>query len=319
MISSKTTLFILLVIASLASVALALSIGSVSNADAAIIYQLRLPRVLAAFAVGGLLAMSGSLLQVLTRNPLAEPSVLGVSGGAAVGALAVLMMGGAGTIWVAGGAWIGAIIVMLLLWLLVGGYSAHPSRMLMAGVMIATACGAISTLMITFASNVAMPGMIHWLMGDLDSVISLEAVGAILGVWLSVLILVWRLSPKIHLLQLGTDKAFTLGIDVSYVQWMMVLLSALSAAAAVSIAGSIGFVGLLVPHLLRALIVKKHGPDQKFLLPASALLGGTFLVLADMFARTIITPSQLPVGIITALIGVPSFLWILSRFRHWNA
>jgi iron complex transport system permease protein len=319
MTSSKITLFVLLVIASVASVALALSIGSVSNADAAIIYQLRLPRVLAAFAVGGLLAMSGALLQVLTRNPLAEPSVLGVSGGAAVGALAVLMMGGAGTIWVAGGAWIGAIIVMLLLWLLVGGYSAHPSRMLLAGVMITTACGAISILMITFASNVAMPGMIHWLMGDLDSVISLEAVGAILGVWLSVLILVWRLSPKIHLLQLGTDKALTLGIDVSHVQWMMVLLSALSAAAAVSIAGSIGFVGLLVPHLLRALIVKKHGPDQKFLLPASALLGGTFLVLADMFARTIIAPSQLPVGIITALIGVPSFLWILSRFRHWNA
>ena len=318
MTSSKTTLFILLVIASLASVALALSIGSVSNADAAIIYQLRLPRVLAAFAVGGLLAMSGALLQVLTRNPLAEPSVLGVSGGASVGALAVLMLGGAGTIWVAGGAWVGAIVVMLLLWLLVGGYSAHPSRMLLAGVMIATACGAISTLMITFASNVAMPGMIHWLMGDLDSVISLEAVGAILGVWLSVLILVWRLSPKIHLLQLGSDKALTLGVDVSYVQWMMVLLSALSAAAAVSIAGSIGFVGLLVPHLLRALIVKKHGPDQKFLLPASALLGGTFLVLADMFARTIIAPSQLPVGIITALIGVPSFLWILSRFRHWN-
>jgi iron complex transport system permease protein len=318
MTSSKTTLFILLVIGSLVSVALALSIGSVSNADAAIIYQLRLPRVLAAFAVGGLLAMSGALLQVLTRNPLAEPSVLGVSGGASVGALAVLMMGGAGTIWVAGGAWIGAVVVMLLLWLLVGGYSAHPSRMLLAGVMIATACGAISTLMITFASNVAMPGMIHWLMGDLDSVISLEAVGAILGVWLSVLILVWRLSPKIHLLQLGTDKALTLGVDVSYVQWMMVLLSALSAAAAVSIAGSIGFVGLLVPHLLRAVIVKKHGPDQKFLLPASALLGGTFLVLADMFARTIIAPSQLPVGIITALIGVPSFLWILSRFRHWN-
>ena len=318
MTSSKTTLLVLLVIASLAAVALALSIGSVSNADAAIIYQLRLPRVLTAFAVGGLLAMSGALLQVLTRNPLAEPSVLGVSGGASVGALAVLMMGGAGTIWVAGGAWVGAIVVMLLLWLLVGGYSAHPSRMLLAGVMIATACGAISTLMITFASNVEMPGMIHWLMGDLDSVISLEAVGAILGVWLSVLILVWRLSPKIHLLQLGTDKALTLGVDVSYIQWMMVLLSALSAAAAVSIAGSIGFVGLLVPHLLRAVIVKKHGPDQRFLLPASALLGGTFLVLADMFARTIIAPSQLPVGIITALIGVPSFLWILSRFRHWN-
>ncbi|MEY2706593.1 MAG: hypothetical protein RI905_344 [Pseudomonadota bacterium] len=317
--TSKTTTLILLAILSLASVVLALFIGSVSDADAAIIYQLRLPRVLAAFAVGGLLAMSGSLLQVLTRNPLAEPSVLGVSGGASVGALAVLMLGGAGTIWVAGGAWLGAITVMILLWVLVGGFSAHPSRLLLAGVMVATGCGAITTLMIAFASNVAMPGMIHWLMGDLDSVMSLESVGAILGVWLSVLIIVWRLSPKIHLLQLGTDKAMTLGVDVAYIQWVMVLLSALAAAAAVSIAGSIGFVGLLVPHILRALIVKHHGPDQRFLLPASALLGGTFLVLSDMFARTVISPSQLPVGVITALIGVPSFLWILSRFRHWSS
>ena len=319
MTSSKTTTFILLAILSLASVVLALFVGSVSDADAAIIYQLRLPRVLAAFAVGGLLAMSGSLLQVLTRNPLAEPSVLGVSGGASVGALGVLMLGGAGTIWVAGGAWLGAVIVMILLWILVGGFSAHPSRLLLAGVMVATGCGAITTLMIAFASNVAMPGMIHWLMGDLDSVMSLESVGAVLGVWLSVLIILWKLSPKIHLLQLGTDKAMTLGVDVSYMQWVMVLLSALSAAAAVSIAGAIGFVGLLVPHILRALIVKHHGPDQRFLLPASALLGGAFLVLSDMFARTVIAPSQLPVGVITALIGVPSFLWILSRFRHWSS
>ena len=319
MTSSKTATLILLATLSLVSVVLALNVGSVSDADAAIIYQLRLPRVLAAFAVGGLLAMSGSLLQVLTRNPLAEPSVLGVSGGASVGALGVLMLGGAGTIWVAGGAWLGAVIVMILLWILVGGFSAHPSRLLLAGVMVATGCGAITTLMIAFASNVAMPGMIHWLMGDLDSVMSLESVGAVLGVWMSVLIIIWKLSPKIHLLQLGTDKAMTLGVDVSYIQWVMVLLSALSAAAAVSIAGSIGFVGLLVPHILRALIVKHHGPDQRFLLPASALLGGAFLVLSDMFARTVIAPSQLPVGVITALIGVPSFLWILSRFRHWSS
>jgi iron complex transport system permease protein len=316
---SKPTIFLLLVTMSLASVALALSIGSVTNADSAIIYQLRLPRVLVAFAVGGLLAMSGSLLQVLTRNPLAEPSVIGVSGGASVGALAVLMMGGAGTIWVAGGAWMGAVVVMLLLWTLVGGYATHPSRLLLAGVMIATGCGAISTLMITFASNVAMPGMIHWLMGDLDSILSLEAVGAILSLWLIVLVVIWRLAPKIHLLQLGTDKAVTLGVDVTSLQWIIVLLAALSAAAAVSVAGSIGFVGLLVPHILRAFIIKKHGPDQKFLLPASAFLGGSFLVLSDMVARTVIAPSQLPVGVITALIGVPSFLWLLSRLRHWNS
>jgi iron complex transport system permease protein len=319
MTSSKATLFLLLVIASLASVALALSIGSVSDADAAIIYQLRLPRVLTAFAVGGLLAMSGTLLQVLTRNPLAEPSVLGVSGGASVGALAVLTMGGAGTFWVAGGAWLGALVVLLLLWLLVGGFTAHSSRLLLAGVMIATGCGAIVTLMISFASNATLPGMIHWLMGDLDSVMSLESVGAILGVWLSVLLILWKLSPKIHLMQLGTDKAMTLGVDVTHIQWLIVLVSAFATAAAVSIAGAIGFVGLLVPHVLRAFIVKKHGPDQKFLLPASALLGGIFLVLSDMIARTVIAPSQLPVGVITALIGVPSFLWILSRLRHWSS
>jgi iron complex transport system permease protein len=316
---SKPTIFLLLVTLSLASVALALSVGSASNADSAIIYQLRLPRVLAAFVVGGLLAMSGSLLQILTRNPLAEPSVIGVSGGASVGALAVLMMGGAGTIWVAGGAWIGAVVVMLLLWALVGGYATHPSRLLLAGVMIATGCGAISTLMITFASNVAMPGMIHWLMGDLDSILNLEAVGAILILWLIVLVVIWRLAPKIHLLQLGTDKAMTLGVNVGLIQWVMVLLAALSAAAAVSVAGSIGFVGLLVPHILRVFIIKQHGPDQKFLLPVSAFLGGSFLVLSDMVARTVIAPSQLPVGVITALIGVPSFLWLLSRLRHWNS
>jgi iron complex transport system permease protein len=263
--------------------------------------------------------MSGGLLQVLTRNPLAEPSVIGVSGGASVGALVVLMMGGAGTLWVAGGAWIGAVVVMLLLWLLVGGYGTNPSRLLLAGVMIATGCGAISTLMITFASNVAMPGMIHWLMGDLDSILSLEVVGAIFSVWLLVLIFVWKLAPKIHILQLGTDKAITLGVNVTSLHWIMVLLAALSAAAAVSIAGSIGFVGLLVPHILRAFIIKQHGPDQKFLLPASAFLGGAFLVLSDMVARTVIAPSQLPVGVITALIGVPSFLWLLSRLRHWNS
>jgi iron complex transport system permease protein len=111
----------------------------------------------------------------------------------------------------------------------------------------------------------------------------------------------------------------TLGVNVGLIQWVMVLLAALSAAAAVSVAGSIGFVGLLVPHILRAFIIKQHGPDQKFLLPASTFLGGSFLVLSDMVARTVIAPSQLPVGVITVLIGVPSFLWLLSRLRHWNS
>jgi len=315
----KSPLFLGLIVFAMLSIAGALLIGSVANADLSLIYQLRLPRVLAAFAVGGLLAMSGCLLQVLTRNPLAESSVLGVSGGASVGALGVLMMGGAGTIWVAGGAWLGAISVLVLLWLLVGGYATHPSRLLLAGVMVATGCGAITSLMIAFASDLAMPGMIHWLMGDLDSVMSLEVVGALLGIWLSVLLILMKLAPKIHLLQLGTDKALSLGVDVPFIQWMMVLLAALSAASAVSVAGSIGFVGLLVPHILRTTVMKHLGPDQTFLLPASGLLGGIFLVFSDMFARTVIAPSQLPVGVITALIGVPSFLFLLARLRQWSS
>lgn len=315
----KVRLFFGIMVISFMAVIAALLTGSVAKADFSLIFELRLPRVLAAFAVGGLLAMSGGVLQVLTRNPLADSSVLGVSGGASVGALAVLMMGGAGTIWVAGGAWLGAVAVLILLWLLVGSYATHPSRLLLAGVMVATGCGAVTSLMIAFASDMAMPGMIHWLMGDLDSVMSLEAVGILLGIWLFVLLVLVRLTPQIHLLQLGTDKAQSLGVDVSLIQWMMVLLSALSAAAAVSIAGSIGFVGLLVPHILRTVVLKRLGPDQTFLLPAAGLLGGAFLVLSDMFARTVIAPSQLPVGVITALIGVPSFLFLLARLRQWSS
>jgi iron complex transport system permease protein len=291
----------------------------VSNGDLSLILQLRLPRVLMAFAVGGLLAMSGALLQVLTRNPLAEPSVMGVSGGASVGALMALMMGVAGTVWVGLSAWCGAMVVMLFLTLLSGGLAGSSSRLILSGVMIATGCGAMTSLLITFASDAAMPGMIHWLMGDLDSVMDLEAVGLVLGLWLAILIIVMRYATKIHMLQFGHDKAQSLGVDVQSLQWVMILMSSLATAAAVSVAGSIGFVGLLIPHVLRAVVVKKYGADQSLILPASAFIGGAFLVIADMFARTVIAPAQLPVGVITALIGVPSFLWLLNRLKYWNA
>ena len=316
---NKSAWLLGLVLISSISILLALETGSVSDGDLSLILQLRLPRVLMAFAVGGLLAMSGALLQVLTRNPLAEPSVMGVSGGAAVGALMALMMGVAGTMWVGFSAWCGAMVVMLFLTLLAGGLVGSSSRLILSGVMIATGCGAITSLLITFASDSAMPGMIHWLMGDLDSVMDMEAVGLVVGLWLLILILVMRYAPKIHMLQFGHDKAQSLGVDVKSLQWIMILMSSLATAAAVSVAGSIGFVGLLIPHFLRAVIVKKHGADQSIILPASAFIGGAFLVVADMFARTIIAPAQLPVGVITALIGVPSFLWLLNRLKYWNA
>jgi iron complex transport system permease protein len=184
--------------------------------------------------------------------------------------------------------------------------------------MLATACGAVSSLLIVFADDVAMPGMIHWLMGDLDSVNSLEAVGAILGLWLAVWIIVAKYAPQIHLLQFGFDKAKSLGVDVKRLQWLMVLLVALASAGAVSIAGAIGFIGLLVPHLIRLMIAQKHGVDQVMILNMSALAGGIVLVIADAIARTILAPAQLPVGVITVLLGVPAFLWLLAKMSTWG-
>ena len=307
-----------LALLSLATIGFGLMMGSVSNADAAIIYQLRLPRVLAAFAIGGLLAMSGALLQVITRNPLAEPSILGVSGGASVGALIAIFMGAAGSIYVPLAAWVGALSILIILYLLLGSLSYQPTRLILAGVMLATACGAISSLLIVFADDVAMPGMIHWLMGDLDSVQSLEAVGSILGLWLATWIVVAKYAPHIHLMQFGFDKAKSLGVDVQRLQWLMVLLVALASAGAVSIAGAIGFIGLLVPHLIRMLITPKHGVNQIMILHMSALLGGIVLVIADAIARTVLAPAQLPVGVITVLLGVPAFLWLLAKMSTWG-
>lgn len=311
--------YLTLVVMAVAAVVMGLLIGSSNQLDGAAILQLRLPRVLAAFAVGGLLAVSGALLQVLTRNPLAEPSVIGVSGGAVVGALVALFMGAAGGLGVGVGAWVGALLSLLILLGLSGGVNASSARLILAGVMIATACGALSSLLVTFATDTAMPGMIHWLMGDLDTVLDLEAVGAVLGLWCVMLILMIRYAPQIHILQFGQDKATSLGVDVNSFRVRIVFITSLATAASVSLAGAIGFVGLLVPHLLRAWVARQHGSDQRLILPASLLLGGSVLVLADLIARTIVAPAQLPVGVITALIGVPSFLWLLNRLKYWSA
>ena len=274
--------------------------------NAAIILDLRLPRALAGFACGGLLALAGALMQVLLRNPLADPYVLGISGGAGVGAMLAILLG-LGMAGLNGLAFLGALGAMLLVFGLAHGDGAWTqTRLLLTGVIVAAGCGAVIALMLSIAPEHKLRGMLFWLMGDLSQTGSpLIAIGILaLG-----LIAALPFARELNLLARGNDTAQTLGVDVRRLRYIVYALASLLTAVAVTSAGSIGFVGLVVPHLVRLVI----GNDQRMLLPAAVLAGGALLTLADTLARTLVAPQQLPVGVLTALIGVPVFLFLLAR------
>ena len=274
--------------------------------SAEIVLQLRLPRALAAFACGGLLALAGALLQVLLRNPLADPYVLGISGGAGVGAMFALMLG-LPVLAVDSLAFAGALGAMFIVFGLAhGDGSWTQTRLLLTGVIVAAGCGALVALMLAIADENRLRGMLFWLMGDLGQSTQWWPALLALGVGLA---LAMPFARELNLLARGQMQAQALGVAVGRLRWVIYLLASLATAASVTTAGSIGFVGLVVPHLVRL----AAGNDQRLLLPASALAGGSLLVLADTAARTLIAPQQLPVGVLTALIGVPVFLFLLSR------
>ncbi len=271
-----------------------------------VVRNLRLPRALTGFACGGLLALAGALLQVLLRNPLADPYVLGISGGAGIGALLAIILG-FGVVGVNGLALGGALGAMLLVFGLAhgdGGWT--QSRLLLTGVIVAAGCGAVVTLMLAVAPDDRLRGMLFWLMGDLsqtgDPALPLIVLAAILLIALP-------FARELNLLARGADVAQALGVAVRPLRRGVYLVASLATAAAVTQAGAIGFIGLIVPHLVRL----TTGNDQRLLLPASVLAGGSLLVIADTLARTMLAPQQLPVGVLTALIGVPAFLFLLSR------
>ena len=288
--------------------------------DIAMLLQLRVPRALTAFTVGALLAMAGALMQVLLRNPLAEPYVLGVSGGSAAGALLAMLLGASIGLprqnIAAVGAALGAGLAVLLLFGLVGkslrrlplSPMAAGHRLLLTGVMLAAGFGAVITLVLTLAGDTQLRGMVFWLMGDLEDSRFLPLAAVIAGA-----VLLWSIwnAPRLNLLARGESFAQLLGVPVVRLRVATLCAASLATAAAVTLAGTIGFVGLVVPHGLRLLV----GNDQRVLLPAAALAGGAGLTLADLAARTVVAPMQLPVGVITALIGVPLFLWLLARSR----
>jgi len=283
-------------------------------------WMLRAPRVFSAFSVGGLLALAGALMQLLLRNPLADPYVLGVSGGAATGAMifSFLIPTTLSFYSLQLGALLGALLSILLLFGL-----AHRSllslnttvanglsgtRLILTGVMISAGFGALISLLLSLAPDAQLRGTLFWLMGDLDTgdfSVTAWLVLSLVSVWS-----IWH-AHALNVLAHGEVTAQLLGVPVRRLRATTLLLASLATAAAVANAGAIGFIGLIVPHTLRLL----KGNDQRFLLPASVLAGGIVLALADLAARTIAAPIQLPIGVITALIGVPVFLYMLSRSR----
>ena len=279
------------------------------------VLDLRLSRALSGFVTGATLALSGVLMQALLRNPLADPYVLGLSGGASVGALATILFFGAGVM-VDIAAFGGSISVAALLFMLAyrdlrgsGSSEGSAPLLLLTGVIVAAGCGAVVTLLLSIAPDSSLRGMVFWMIGDLSNTQPRYLSWIIL---LIVLGLMMKNARAINIAAMHADNASTLGINIGRLRQMLFVCAALLTASAVSAAGSIGFVGLIIPHACRFAL----GPDHRLLIPVASLAGGSFLVIADALARTVVAPQQLPVGVITAIIGVPVFLMQLHQLRR---
>jgi iron complex transport system permease protein len=278
-----------------------------TSLDREVVMSLRLPRALAAFGCGALLALAGALLQALLRNPLADPFVLGISGGAGTSVLFAMLLGISGA-WLAGAGLLGALASLGVLLLLAWRGGLRPQRLLLAGVILSSAWGALVTLMLALAPDAPLRGMIFWLMGDLSGVDPAMAVVPLGGALLA-LLLTWPLARGFDALGQGELTARALGVAVDRLRTWTLLITAAVTTLSVLVAGSIGFVGLVTPHLLRLIGLRRH----RMLLPGCILGGGTLLLVADLVARTVAAPLQLPVGAVTAAIGAPLFLWLLAR------
>lgn len=319
-----TVLFVILLLLAAASLLYGLFTGTVDirpgellatlsghgdSLQAQVLLQLRWPRVAAAFVTGALLGMAGTLMQVLLRNPLADPYVLGISGGAASGALLAMLLG-LGSVWLHGAALGGALFSMLLVFGLAhGSGSWSAQRLLLTGVVVAAGWGALIGFLLALAPDGRLRSMLFWLMGDL-SYAAVPVAGS--GVLLAGLVISVGLGRSLNILAHGAQTASALGVGIVTLRRVLYLLGSVLTAAAVMLAGSVGFVGLIVPHLLRLAGLRDH----RLLIPATALLGGSLLVVADTLARTVLAPRQLPVGVLTALIGVPLFLALLYHNRQ---
>ncbi len=278
-----------------------------------IMMEIRLPRVVAAFGVGGVLATAGASFQALLRNPLADPYILGVSGGGALGGVLAITFGWHHTAYsIQLSAFAGALATVLFVYFISQSGGRIPKyKMLLAGVVVNAFLSALIMLLLTIGTDDARSSALFWLMGDLSGA-GWERLPSAASCAAAGLIVLYLLSKEMNLLLLGEEPAMELGINVERVKLLIFVSASLITAAAVSTCGLIGFVGLIVPHAVRLL----WGADHRFLLPASLLLGGTFLSLADTVARTVVAPTELPVGVITAIAGGPVFVYLMKKRLH---
>ncbi len=284
--------------------------GEVTPEVLTIVRSLRLPRVLMALAAGGALSVSGVVFQAILKNPLADPFILGVSSGAALGTVIGSMLIHAPSY--LGGAlpaFAGALVTILIVFYVARiKERLYPNTMLLVGVIInAFFSAAIMAVVSLFRSN-GLQGIFFWLMGDL-SLVSMTEVAVVWAVFLVTSVLVFYYARPMNLLLFGEESAASGGVDVERTKRVLFVAASIVTAAVVSAAGVIGFVGLIIPHMIRMVL----GPDHRVLIPTSILLGGTFLLVSDTVARTVVSPLELPVGVLTALLGAPFFVYLLRR------
>jgi|TARA_B110000914_G_scaffold12658_1_gene9965 iron complex transport system permease protein len=294
--------------------------GNASSAQIdTILFDIRLPRILLAIFVGAVLASTGAVMQGLFRNPLADPSLIGVSSGASVGAsIMIVTAGGAiqggalvGLSLVSIGAFVGGFLATLLVYrLATSGMGTSVTTMLLAGIAIGALAGALNSLLSYFSDNDMLRQISLWQMGNLSGASWLKV--SIMGV---VAVLLMSLFPRdskaLNALLLGESEARHLGINVQWVKRRLIALTALGVGVSVAVAGLVGFVGLIMPHIIRLMI----GPDHRWLIPASGLAGAVLLVIADSLARVVVIPAELPTGILTAILGAPFFVILLLQQR----
>lgn len=281
--------------------------GTRDTAHAQILWNIRLPRTIVAALVGINLSLSGAILQAILRNPLADPHIIGISSGAGLAGIFIMLVLPGAALLITPGAFVGAMIAAALIYILAWKDGIRPTRIILAGVAVSAFLGAgISAMMILYSDRVQ--GALMWMVGGL-SARTWPHVDMLLPYTIGAGLLTLCAAQRLNILQLGDDMARGIGLAVERTRILLTALAALLAASAVSVVGLLGFVGLIVPHAARLMI----GSDYRFLLPAAALLGVTTLTLSDTVARLLFSPMELPVGIIMAALGAPFFLYLLRR------
>jgi iron complex transport system permease protein len=277
-----------------------------------IIWQIRFPRVLLATLVGAALSLGGLVFQALLRNPLAEPYILGISGGSAIGAIIGILIGFSKFPGVSLTAFAGSIAILLLILIMSSGQTIlKKDALLLSGVMVNAFCAAVIMFLVSMTQDSRLHNIIFWLMGDL-SMVDISHAGILAVILFPCFILIFWFSNSMNLLMMGKEMAQTMGVNIKTVTVILLVTTSFMVSATVSYCGLVGFVGLVVPHLLRLVF----GPDHRVLVPACVLGGGTYLVICDVLARVLPKQGEMPAGVITAMIGAPLFIFLLKKTRR---